>query len=100
MVMVTSFVIIIVSKFSPEKIMAEDNNPLKALLDSLSNASGKQEQKIKKPHRFWNTQPVPKEGESIDEEGAIEFKTTDDIKTEPYPIQADFEWYLVDINDE
>lgn len=90
----------VASSCPTEIIKMAENNPLKALLDSLVNASGKQEEKPQKPHRFWNTQPVPKEGEAIDKEGAIETKTVDEIRKEPYPIQSDFEWYLVDINDE
>ena len=52
-------------------------------------------------HRFWNTQPVPKQGEIINDDGVIEGdKELHQIRQEPFPLQADFEWFLVDINDE
>ncbi|KAJ3348000.1 glycylpeptide N-tetradecanoyltransferase, partial [Kappamyces sp. JEL0680] len=52
-------------------------------------------------HRFWNTQPVPKTGEIINEDGPIEAdKPLDEIRKEPYTLPADFEWFLVDLTDE
>ena len=52
-------------------------------------------------HKFWSTQPVPQNGEIIDADGPIEEdKRPEEIRANPYPLQADFEWFLVDINDE
>jgi glycylpeptide N-tetradecanoyltransferase len=51
-------------------------------------------------HKFWSTQPVPQSGEIIEEDGPIEAdKKSEEIRTAPYPLQPDFEWFLVDIND-
>ncbi|KAJ3275490.1 glycylpeptide N-tetradecanoyltransferase [Terramyces sp. JEL0728] len=67
---------------------------LQALLNSLTS------KKEKDPHKFWNTQPVPQNQAEVDEGGAIEHKEISDIKQEPYKLPGDFEWYLLDINDE
>jgi hypothetical protein len=43
---------------------------------------------------------VPQSGEIIEEDGPIEAdKISEEIRTTPYPLQPDFEWFLVDIND-
>jgi glycylpeptide N-tetradecanoyltransferase len=38
--------------------------------------------------------------EVVEENGPIEFKTVADIRKEPYTLPKDFEWYLVDLNDQ
>jgi hypothetical protein len=44
---------------------------------------------------------VPKEGEIISNNGAIEEdKTVDQIRKSAYSLPSDFEWFLVDLNDE
>ncbi|KAJ3257287.1 glycylpeptide N-tetradecanoyltransferase [Boothiomyces macroporosus] len=58
------------------------------------------EKKEKEAHKFWNTQPVPQNESDVQEDGVIEHKEVSDIKQEPYKLPSDFEWYLVDINNE
>ncbi len=37
----------------------------------------------------------------MSEEGPIQvYKDASEIKQDPYPLHKDFEWYLVDVNDE
>jgi len=55
-----------------------------------------------KVHKFWDTQPVPKKGATIDESdcGPIEpNQPLADLRQEPYPMPAGFEWSSLDIND-
>lgn len=49
--------------------------------------------------RFWDTQPMKKPGEDLDEPGEIETKTIDDVKAEPYNMPPGFEWCHVDVMD-
>ncbi|KII88343.1 hypothetical protein PLICRDRAFT_175942 [Plicaturopsis crispa FD-325 SS-3] len=53
-------------------------------------------------HKFWSTQPVPQMGEGPPEDdGYIEPSVPrDQVRQEPYPLPKDFEWSIVDINEE
>ncbi|ORY52933.1 N-myristoyl transferase [Rhizoclosmatium globosum] len=52
-------------------------------------------------YKFWNTQPVPKSEEIIEQDGAIEPDVPlDQIRQTPYDLNAQFEWTFVDVNDE
>lgn len=53
-------------------------------------------------HKFWSTQPVNKDPQqSVEAEGPIEQdKTPDQIRQEPLPLSAGFEWCTVDLNNE
>jgi glycylpeptide N-tetradecanoyltransferase len=55
---------------------------------------------MSKPHEFWDTQPVPRMSDDIDEEGAYETKTVADVQPEPYTIASVFEWYTPDVTNE
>ena len=54
-------------------------------------------------HDFWDSQPVPKAYEPIDEskyDQQIDVpKTVEDVKPEPYSLPAGYHWADVDIND-
>lgn len=55
------------------------------------------------PHKFWDTQPVPKMREKLEEEkgGPLEEKTLEDVSKEPLPVPKGFRWDTVDLkNDE
>jgi len=64
--------------------------------DSSSSSSSSLEVK---EHKFWDTQPVPKLGETVTMHGPLETKTIDQVKVEPYNLPAGFEWSVIDIMD-
>lgn len=51
-------------------------------------------------HDFWDSQPVPKMGEAINEEGPVEVVTLDKVQREPYSIATSFEWWTPKISDD
>jgi glycylpeptide N-tetradecanoyltransferase len=51
-------------------------------------------------HEFWDTQPVPKMSDAVEEEGALESRTLADVPKEPYPIASVLEWYTPDMTNE
>ncbi|KAI9282766.1 acyl-CoA N-acyltransferase [Sporodiniella umbellata] len=52
-------------------------------------------------HKFWNTQPVPKHDEDIQDSGPIEPNVPlEDIRKEPLPLPKEFEWCEIDMQDE
>ncbi|KAL1921853.1 uncharacterized protein VTP21DRAFT_10495 [Calcarisporiella thermophila] len=52
-------------------------------------------------HAFWNTQPVVKSAEERDAMGPIEPDVPhDQIRKDPYPLPASFEWCEIDINND
>lgn len=51
-------------------------------------------------YKFWKTQPVPRFDETDEEitEGPIDAtKTVNDVRKEPYPLHASFEWVTLDL---
>ncbi|KAJ7141688.1 Myristoyl-CoA:protein N-myristoyltransferase, N-terminal domain-containing protein [Mycena crocata] len=52
-------------------------------------------------HQFWATQPVPQLGEGPPlDDGYIEPpKPREEVRQEPYPLPAEFEWCTVDVQD-
>ena len=50
--------------------------------------------------KFWKTQPVPKFGEKISEEGPMQVKTLDDVAKQPDPLPDGFEWVTMDLTNE
>lgn len=50
-------------------------------------------------YKFWKTQPVTSFDEEPTEvnEGPIEHKALEDVRKEPYPIHASFEWVTLDL---
>eukprot|EP00744_Colponema_vietnamica_P004385 GILI01006561.1.p1 GENE.GILI01006561.1~~GILI01006561.1.p1 ORF type:complete len:459 (-),score=128.36 GILI01006561.1:132-1460(-) len=51
-------------------------------------------------HKFWDTQPVPKLNEVIDENsaGPIETKTVDEVRAAPYALPPNYEWNVCDVS--
>lgn len=72
---------------------------------AMQVAKLKEQQTIKKEnkrsgHKFWNTQPVPQEGEVFEEHGPIdELKTVSDVKQDPYTMPSGFDWVSLDVCD-
>lgn len=84
-----------------------DKKKLEDLLKLLQINNGdmtkltEQQRKDMKDYKFWNTQPVQKFNESINNEGPIDVtKTPDDIPDEPLPMLPEFEWCNVDVTNE
>ncbi|KAJ3351705.1 Glycylpeptide N-tetradecanoyltransferase 2 [Entophlyctis luteolus] len=51
-------------------------------------------------YKFWKTQPVPKTEEVVEEDGVIEIVDRSMVRQTPYDLNAQFEWCLIDVNDE
>ena len=73
------------------------------------------EKKDTSSHKFWDTQPVARdalqddvskqlEAATIKDEkkttGYIKEQTVEEIRKEPYPLPAGFEWCVLDVNNE
>lgn len=63
------------------------------------------EELVKKKREFWDSQPVPKTkdliaGDLDDVHGPLEKKTVEDVRKEPYPLPAGFEWGIVDLDND
>ncbi|PKI82570.1 glycylpeptide N-tetradecanoyltransferase [Malassezia vespertilionis] len=71
---------------------------LMALLGSDEPEEAKQETR---EHKFWKTQPVMQHGETEDDMlGPIQPAVPpENVRGEPYPLPADFEWVTVDIEE-
>lgn len=81
--------------------VAKRRADLQALIDSKKPPQKtKKEKKPEVPHKFWNTQPVPQNGEKFEEHGPIdEPKTVEEVKQDPYAMPAGFEWCSLDVLD-
>ena len=57
-----------------------------------------------KEHKFWDTQPVPKEDadtSNMEQSGPIDdVKTVDDVPAEPYPLPSAFKWVSMDVTND
>ncbi|KAF9284544.1 glycylpeptide N-tetradecanoyltransferase [Mortierella alpina] len=83
---------------------------LRALLQqmALGNAAGGagaassgKEPKSMEEHKFWKTQPVVKHDEVVEEDGPIEADVPlDQVRATPYPLPKEFEWTLVNVEDD
>ncbi|KAG0336242.1 Glycylpeptide N-tetradecanoyltransferase 2 [Podila humilis] len=84
---------------------------LRAMLQqlALSGAAGSaataapqgKEPKSMDEHKFWKTQPVVKHDEIVEEDGAIEADVPlDQVRATPYPLPKEFEWSLVDVEND
>ncbi len=52
-------------------------------------------------HKFWDTQPVPKEKEAEVSVGPLDdAKTVADVRAEPYALPGGFEWCTLDVADD
>ncbi|KAJ3220983.1 glycylpeptide N-tetradecanoyltransferase [Clydaea vesicula] len=90
--------------------MGEDLDPSKLLatltndkLKLLQNEAQKKSSKLPKEmedHKFWDTQPVVKNNELVKEDGQIEEVDIRKIRKDPYQLPSQFEWFLLDLNDE
>eukprot|EP00501_MAST-03F_sp_TOSAG23-6_P001886 GSMAST32.ASY1.ANO1.1964.1 assembled CDS len=70
--------------------------PKGSLLDSTA-ASTNSPKGDNKPHKFWDTQPVPKHSAIIESDGAIDpEKKPEDVRADPYPLPKGFEWSVID----
>ncbi|XP_055350979.1 glycylpeptide N-tetradecanoyltransferase 1-like [Paramacrobiotus metropolitanus] len=51
-------------------------------------------------HKFWSTQPMPKYEEKVptDINEAIEVKTVEEVRKEPYNLPSGFYWDVMDVN--
>ncbi|EZG69603.1 glycylpeptide N-tetradecanoyltransferase [Gregarina niphandrodes] len=50
-------------------------------------------EEVGKPHRFWDSQPVPSVSEALPEDcGVIETKSIDEVRKTPVPLPDTFEW--------
>ncbi|KAF9586122.1 glycylpeptide N-tetradecanoyltransferase [Lunasporangiospora selenospora] len=69
--------------------------------DSSGSSSAGKAPKSMDEHKFWKTQPVVKHDEVVEDEGAIEQDIPhDQIRATPYPLPKEFEWSLIDVQDE
>lgn len=90
-----------VTKANLAKVMAMMNLERDAMLKSQE--SKQKAQKEIADHKFWKTQPVMKPSDSpllsSEEEGSIEPSVApEQVRQEPYPLPADFEWVQVDVD--
>lgn len=52
-------------------------------------------------YKFWQTQPVPKFGETSEqEEGPLKIQDINDVPTTPPPLLGGFDWVTMDVMDE
>lgn len=75
---------------------------MKQMKELQSNPKFKEIQKLLQPHKFWDTQPVPKFKDQRSEEGPmITDQTLESVPEEPKALPAGFEWSNVNLmNDE
>lgn len=90
--------------------MSDNNNPdpkeqqpspdIAQLIKALSLSGPPQQQPS---HKFWSTQPVPKQEQSNTSSSEIPYgpiepnKPLDQVRQDPYKLPNDFEWCLIDI---
>ena len=89
-----------VNKHNLAKVMAMMNLERDAMLKSQD--SKQKAQKAIADHKFWKTQPVMKPNDSpvLDDEGSIEPSVAPEkVRSEAYPLPADFEWVTIDVDD-
>lgn len=92
-----------VTKANLAKVMAMMNLERDAMLKSQD--SKQKAQKAIADHKFWKTQPVMKPTDApvvkSDQEGSIEASVPpEQVRQEPYPLPADFEWVMIDVDNE
>ena len=68
---------------------------------SGTTAAKSEEEAAKKQYKFWETQPVPKITDKVEEKGPIEpDKQPDQVKQQSYDLPKEFEWDTLDINND
>lgn len=66
-----------------------------------TSAPKSEEEAVKKQYKFWETQPVPKISETVEEKGPIEpNKAPEEVKRESYNLPKEFHWDTLDITDD
>ncbi|EST05533.1 Myristoyl-CoA:protein N-myristoyltransferase, N-terminal [Kalmanozyma brasiliensis GHG001] len=87
-----------VTKANLAKVMAMMNMERSAMLSSQETKAKASKQIA--DHKFWKTQPVMKPTDApVDEEGSIQPSVPpSEVRQEPYPLPADFEWVTVDVD--
>ncbi|KAF8924855.1 type II N-myristoyltransferase [Dissophora ornata] len=69
--------------------------------DAAGGSSSGKEPKSMEEHKFWKTQPVVKHDEVVEEDGPIEADVPlDQVRATPYPLPKEFEWTLVNVEDD
>jgi len=54
----------------------------------------------KDSHKFWDTQPVPKLSENINDAGPIDANVdVSSVRQEPYNMPGGFEWCILNVED-
>jgi glycylpeptide N-tetradecanoyltransferase len=77
----------------------EDKETLERLANLLGTRNKEDiEKELKKQHKFWDKQPVPKLYEKTSDIGPLEHKTVDQIRTTPLDLPSSFEWYDIDVD--
>lgn len=66
-----------------------------------TSAPKSEEEAARKQYKFWETQPVPKITEKVEEKGPIEpDKAPEEVRRESYNLPREFEWDTLDIDDD
>lgn len=75
---------------------------IKQMKEWQSNPKFKELQKLLQPHKFWDTQPVPKFKDMKGDDGPIiTDNTLENVQKDPRPLPTGFEWSNVNLlNDE
>ena len=83
----------------------EEKDQVSEIIDILTKQGAPQVDELGSaaflPHKFWDTQPVPKLSTNLSEPivGPIEGgKTVESVRTEPYQLPASFEWVTCDVS--
>ena len=83
----------------------EEKDQVSEIMDILTKQGAPQVDELGSaaffPHKFWDTQPVPKLSTNLSEPivGPIEGgKTVESVRTEPYQLPASFEWVTCDVS--
>ncbi|KAJ3002882.1 UNVERIFIED_CONTAM: hypothetical protein HDU68_005963, partial [Siphonaria sp. JEL0065] len=89
------------SSFDAKLKQMFENLAKQGLFDANEPVDDKNVLKPTDEYKFWKTQPVPKSDEVIEKDGAIQAAVpVDQVRQTPYDLNAQFEWSIVDVNDE
>lgn len=61
---------------------------------------GGKDQKDMASYKFWQTQPVPRFDDKVSEEGPMKVLSKSDVRSEPGPMIAGYEWVTMDLEDQ
>lgn len=93
---------------NPTSSSVDDNQNQQKLVDMTTDKLkevllGRGKVSTSAAHKFWDTQPVPREKDEIADDvcGPVDpLKTPDDVPAEPYPLPRGFHWSDMDVTDE